>query len=51
MYVKSSLDQLDDLNSDKAAGSGIPEIKTILSGAYFFDSLTRRLYLYAMQAS
>lgn len=29
---ENPLDKLDDLSLNKAAGSGIPEIKTILSG-------------------
>jgi hypothetical protein len=45
---KNLLGYLDHLSLDKAAGSGIPEIKTILSGAHSVDMLMHRLYFYAM---
>lgn len=32
---ENPLGKLDNLSLNKAAGSGIPEIKTILSGAHF----------------
>lgn len=45
---KNPLGNLNHLSLDKAAGSGIPEIKTILSGAHSVDTLMHRLYFYAM---